>query len=263
MDPLALETALARAAAAWPGVVLDAASFGARLEACAAGEDPAKLRVEDLFLALACARGDAAALRAFEGAYGGDVERSFARFRNTGVKTADDVKQELRQKLFAGDSPKILEYSGRGELRTWLRVTVTRMLINVTTRETKEQPTPDELFTAMPVVGDTPEAEHLRRTYAAELKEAFGTAVAALPPRDRNLLHYACVEDLGIDAIGQIYGVHRATAARWLEGARADLFKQLRAALLARLKVSERELQSIVRMMLSRVELTLERYLRA
>jgi len=37
--------------------------------------------------------------------------------------------------------------------------------------------------------------------------------------------------------------------------------KELRGALLGRLKVSSRELESIVRMMLSRVELTLERYL--
>jgi RNA polymerase sigma-70 factor (ECF subfamily) len=135
------------------------------------------------------------------------------------------------------------------------------MLINFSSRDTRELPAGDELFGALPSTMADPELEHLRRTYAAELKDAFGRAVAQLSARERNLLYYACVEDLGVDAMGELYGVHRATAARWLANARMALFKHLRAALLAQLRVRPDELESIVRMMLSKVEITLERYL--
>ena len=261
MDARALEDALAVGAAAWPGVTV-APDEWARFVTRRAKDDAelAKLKVADLYLACACARADPDALRAFETAYGRDVAVAHGRFRYVG-KTADDVKQQLYEKLFTGDAPKIAEYSGKGELRTWLRVALTRMLINLTTRETRERPAEDALFAALPGAAEDPELEHLRRTYATELRAAFADATRLLSTRERNLLHYACVEDLGIDAIGDLYGVHRATAARWLEAARASLLKELRGALLGRLKVSSRELESIVRMMLSRVELTLERYL--
>ena len=261
MDDRAIAEAHALGLATWPGVAIAPDAWRAFVAERAKGpEELAKLKVADLYLACACACADPAALRAFEETYGRDVAVAYGRLRYVG-KTADDVKQLLYEKLFTGASPKIREYSGTGELRTWLRVTITRMLINLTTRETRELPSEDALFSALPGAAADPEIEHLRRTYAAELRQAFAAAVAQLSSRERNLLHYACVEDLGIDAIGDLYGVHRATAARWLEAARASLLKQLRAALLGQLKVSEREFESIVRMMLSRVELTLERYL--
>jgi RNA polymerase sigma-70 factor, ECF subfamily len=261
MDPRHVAEAHALGSAAWPGVAVALDAWASFVAARATDEGAlAKLKVGDLYLACACAGSDPEALRAFEGAYGRDVAALHRRFRYVG-KTADDVKQQLYEKLFTGDAPKIAEYSGKGELRTWLRVTITRMLINLTARDTRERPAEDELFAALPGAAEDPEAMHLRRTYATELRQAFAQATAQLSSRDRNLLHYACVEDLGIDAIGDLYGVHRATAARWLEAARASLLRALRSALLGQLKVNERELESIVRMMLSRVELTLERYL--
>src|SRR5262249_16538159 len=247
VDEAALAEAHARGAAAWPGVTLDRADFARFV--VERGAD--SVHAEGLYLACACARGDGAAIRAFDLAFGPDIAAAYGRFRYVG-KTADDVKQLLFEKLFAREQPKIAEYSGKGELRTWVGVSVTRMLINFSSRDTRELPAADDLFRALPGAAADPELEHLRRTYAAELKEAFGHAVAQLSPRERNLLHYACVEDLGIDAIGELYGVHRATAARWLQDARAALFKHLRTALLAQLGVRPEELESIVRMMLSR-----------
>ena len=40
-------------------------------------------------------------------------------------------------------------------------------------------------------------------------------AFAALESRERNLLRYALGDGLSVDAIGTLYRVHRATAARW------------------------------------------------
>jgi RNA polymerase sigma-70 factor (ECF subfamily) len=74
-------------------------------------------------------------------------------------------------------------------------------------------------------------------------------------------LRYAFVDDLSIDRIGEIYGVHRATAARWIGHARDRFEEQLRAALKARLSVSESELFSILRVTMSGIDVSLARQL--
>ena len=67
-----------------------------------------------------------------------------------------------------------------------------------------------------------------------------------LDDRSKNLLRHAYVDGHGIDAIGAIYGVHRATAARWVERAREQLVTQTIADLMQRHRVSEQEARSIV-----------------
>jgi RNA polymerase sigma-70 factor (ECF subfamily) len=56
--------------------------------------------------------------------------------------------------------------------------------------------------------------------------------------------------------------VHRATAARWLEGARDAILATTRARLMERLEISPSELESIIRLVLSRLEINLRPLLR-
>ena len=64
-----------------------------------------------------------------------------------------------------------------------------------------------------------------------------------------------------IDQIGSLYGVHRATAARWLTNAREELGARIRAGLAERLEIGESQVDSIVALVTSRIELSLERLL--
>jgi RNA polymerase sigma-70 factor (ECF subfamily) len=66
-----------------------------------------------------------------------------------------------------------------------------------------------------------------------------------------------------VDAIGESRGVHRATAARWVKRAHARLVRGVRAALQERLAMTDATYESVVRLIASRLELTLERYLGA
>ncbi len=170
------------------------------------------------------------------------------------------MRQLVHEKLFVGENKRILDYGGKASLRTWLRVAVTRMLINTQTRDTRELPVAEEIFLALPEPTD-PETEHLRRTQEAAFRAAFADAVAELGNRDRNMLRYALVDRLGIDEIGKIYSVHRATAARWLGDAKDALSAAFREALKARLRISDSEVASVVRAVQSRIELTLARHL--
>jgi RNA polymerase sigma-70 factor, ECF subfamily len=267
---LALEAALAEVCAATqralPAVAVEPAALFAALARAGVASSPdvvravAEARAAELHLAGACAAGEPAAIALVRERFGPDVESAL---RRTGVDTTsrDDLLQQMWEKLFVGPQPRILDYAGKGELRGWLRATAVRQALNHLTRGQREQPVEDELFAALPAGDLDPETAHLKALYSAELKEAFGEAVRALTAQERNLLRYASVEGLSIDAVAALHGVHRATAARWIQAARERLITAVRARLVARLWIPPRDVDSILRLVQSGVSITLERHL--
>jgi RNA polymerase sigma-70 factor (ECF subfamily) len=256
---------LAEGRRAWAGVVLADEDFLAHLaravngEAATAGELNA-LRGADLFLAAACARGDTKAIRALEDAYFSEVDQAMSRARPPGVQV-DDVKQLLREKLFVargGEMPKIGEYSGRGELRRWVRATVTRTVLNLASRGPKEAAVEDEVLSELPGGELDPELEHLKQLYRAEFKAAFPEALAVLAADERTLLRQRYVDGLTIDQLDAVYGQHRSTVARRLAKAETSLMRAVRERLMGKLKINQRELSSLVRLIRSQIEVSLK-----
>jgi RNA polymerase sigma-70 factor (ECF subfamily) len=263
-----LESSLRAAREAWPDVALSPEAFasclgthvgdeGSLLEALDA------LRAPDLYLACACARGDERALRAFESSYFREIDAALGRIRTRA--TLDEAKQLVRDRLFVGADgapPRIAQYSGRGDLRNWFRVAVVRMLLNVATRAPKERPLDDGALEAIPAASPDPELDLLRRRYRREFKEAFDESVAALGERERVLLRYAFCDALTVEEIGALYGVHRATAARWVQKARTELFERVQTALRTRLRLTTTEIESVVRLIGSNLDWTISQQLR-
>ena len=149
-----------------------------------------------------------------------------------------------------------------GTLRSWVRVVITNMLANMFRREAREVPIDDALLLALPDRGDAADVAHLKEVYREEFRAAFERAVSELTPREKNMLRYAFAENLTPEQIGAIYGVHRSTAGRWLSLAQESLVAAIRSDLTQRLKVSDAELQSVLRGVMSQVQITLARYLR-
>jgi RNA polymerase sigma-70 factor (ECF subfamily) len=239
-----------------------AAALAARVDAGATdlGAALAELPAADVYLAFACESGDARALTAFAARYAGDVDAVLVRI--TGSKARrEEVLQLLYQKLFVGPAPAIARYAGRSSLRTWLGATVARTVLNLVTRAPREQPVEDAILAALPAASADPELEHFKRLYAGEFNAALAEAVAELSARERSLLRYSFADGLSIDRIGALYGVHRASAARWVNAARRKLLVQLRRTLMRRLRVGPSELESIVRLIKSRIDVTLRRCL--
>ena len=87
------------------------------------------------------------------------------------------------------------------------------------------------------------------------------TALAALPDQPRALLRYSVVDGWTVERIGALYGVHRTTAARRVAAAREELGSAIRAELAARLAISVGDVDSIVRLVQSRIDVSLERLL--
>lgn len=63
--------------------------------------------------------------------------------------------------------------------------------------------------------------------------------------------------------LGARYGVHRGTAARWLERCNRTLLDRTRRALVTRLRVARTEVDSILRLVRSRLEVRIRAALAA
>jgi RNA polymerase sigma-70 factor (ECF subfamily) len=262
--------------AAWPALTVDGkalAVFVARqLEPDVDADDALDgLRAADLFLACACACGDADAIGAFDRAYMREVDIALARMR-IGPPRSSDVKQLVRQRLFVATAPvvvagvsfhgKIAEYAGRGDLRRWVRSVAVRTCLNELRKGKHEVLTDDDQLIAQHTVGgDDPEMAYMKKTYAGEFKLAFAESLVARGPRDQTLLRYHHVDGLNIDEIGAIYRVHRVTAFRWLEKAKEQLVARTLELLRTKLKITSRELDSVLRMIRSQIHLSLVRQL--
>ncbi|MFO0726551.1 MAG: sigma-70 family RNA polymerase sigma factor [Myxococcota bacterium] len=210
-----------------------------------------------------CLRGEPPALAEFDATVLEPASRGLLRMGASAAEIAD-IRQIVREKMLVGThgrGPRISEYSGRGALGSWVRVTLVRELLTERRKHQREVAIDDEaLFDA--ATGDPdPETEHLKTYYRAEFRRGFAVALAKLSGRDRNLLRYHFLESLSIDEIGLIYGVHRATAARWLVRVRETLEQSTLEAMMSALSVSRPEMESILRLIKSNLDASIATFL--
>lgn len=250
--------------AAWPGVEVTLEQFASDVARHLSGaQDPdaaaADLYGADLYLACACAAGDAAGLRLFEEQILPQTAHALRRL-DPSPAFADEVRQLLRQKLFVGDGespPKIGDYAARGPLATWVRVAAVRTALNLRGSGKREQPMTSSQVAALAPPVDDPALKYLKAQFADEFESALVRACAALTDRDRTILRLRFVDDLNIDQIGGLYGVHRATVARWIARIRDELFLATRKDLVGRLRLSDSDFESLLRLARSQLDLSL------
>jgi RNA polymerase sigma-70 factor (ECF subfamily) len=237
-----LEAALAASRAANPFVDVPDDEFIEYLAARVPTDMPvaealAAICVADLYLAAGLGRGDGAALRMFEVTYLAGLAPAIAHLAG-GTALADDVRNAVRERVLPhGGKGKIGEYQGRGDLRGWLRVVAVREALQLVRARRREAPLPDDLATRLAV--DPPSF-----TNEATYRGAFTIALAALGPRERNLLRQHYMHGATVAEIGSLYGVHGATAARWIAQIRETLLTRTRRAVGEALRLSGTELDS-------------------
>jgi RNA polymerase sigma-70 factor (ECF subfamily) len=251
------------AAAAWPGVVVDKAEVLAAFKAKLAGDDPPPISAAglgELYLALGCARGDAAAIAAFERAFLDVVPIAVASMKLTAA-TVEDIRATVRDKLLlseGGRPPRVVDYAGRGRLRGLIQVTATRTAIDRIRLEDREAELPAEHQLA--AAGDV-ELSLIKAQYREAFVAGFTIAVSALDRRDRNLLRLHLLGGVTLEQLAKMYGVHRATVVRWLGSARGALFDATRAHVAKSIGAPDDELDQMFDLVRSRVELSVERLL--
>jgi len=263
VPPDELERFLAAAAAARPELPPPDERFArAVAERLADAPDPAAalavLHAGDLYLAHACLRADGAALGALDRKLA--ETPSFLAGLSASAGEIDEVRQLLRERLLVGARPRLAAYSGRGTLGSWLRVAAMRTLSNLRRDEASRQRIEGQAEALAPVID--PELRYLKRQYASEFREAVGEAFAALSPQQRNLLRLKLLDGLNVTDIGALHGVHRATAARWVDEARQLVVDGTKARLRQRLQIAADELDGLLALVHSQLDVSLAGLLR-
>ena len=220
------------------------------------------LRVEDLYLFCAYVRGIAAAAPLFEARYLGPVTATLRRLR-ADPDTIEEIKQGLRHRLLLDRvlDPDHKQYMGTGSLASWMCVWAVREVGHRRDRRGRDEPFDEHTLVELPAKDEDQELAYLKQLYRREFKDAFKEALDSLTPRDRNVLRYNVLKGLNIEQIGAIYRVHRATVARWIAHARELLLHQTRELLSRRVRVSNDELESILRLIDSQMDVSLHRCL--
>jgi RNA polymerase sigma-70 factor (ECF subfamily) len=259
----ALAAVVACARAAWPDLAVTSTQFVSHLAERVADEPDllAALRqwhIADLYLACGCAAGDPRALAAFEESILPGAARALGRAGLTGADL-EEVLQAVRVRLLAdGDGgARIASYSGRVPLLPWARLTATRLAVNLRRRrKTHGDPRPPGELEAF-AAGQDPELGYLKTRYGADVSAAFQEALAALSSRERNVLRQHFLQGLNIQQIGVLHHAHRATVARWIGHARTVLLEETRRILRARLRLDTSELDSVMTLARSQMDVSL------
>jgi RNA polymerase sigma-70 factor (ECF subfamily) len=218
------------------------------------GED---LHQEDLAWARALATGDREALARYEQEL---VPIIAAQLRRRGHSPDEiaDLQQAVRAHLLVGDGggPAITGYTGRGRLRNWALVVALREAVRVRYKAAREPAVEDDALLAVADRSASKEGLDKQR-YREAFRLAFRAALCALSSRDRNLLRLHIIDELSVDEISALHGVHRATAARWLEQARAHVSRAVRRDLMQQLGLDPFETNEVLAWVQSRIDLSL------
>jgi len=260
-DPVAI--AWERCRAARPGVVATLAQFRAHLTA----HRPAELSevdqlaswcLEDVYLATGCLARDPGALQALEHEIIPIIELALIGWDRTIV---DETRQQLRAALVVdqgGRGPLLAQFSGRGALRRWIRVVATREAGKARARDQAATPIDDDsLFDAVVPAGD-PVLSAVKNDAAVAFRAAFLATLGELERRERTVLRLHLLDGLTIDEIAPMYEVHRATIARWIGAAKQTVLDRTRRRLMHDLRLDAAEVDSLIRLVQSRIELPVD-----
>jgi len=252
------------AAATWPTVAVSEARYLEHLarRVRERAVEPAErviatMPAADLYLAAACADGDAAAMAVFRDVLVPTLRQALGKL-GMPAPTIDETVQRVLVMIFVGEGgpPQISGYGGRGTLRSWLRSIGVRTGRRLMGLEHGPASSDDELA-VLPAAVNDPELELLRARFRDLVRAAFAAAFAQLTERQRNVLRQYHIDGLTIDQLATLYGVNRATTARWVAGARLAVVAATRAMLVDRFGVSASEVDSIIRLVRSQLEVSI------
>ncbi len=218
---------------------------------------PAQLkgeRADECLVVIAATAGERAAQRELEHTYFARIP-SFLASMKLDPALVEDIAQEVRQKLLVGEHPKILSYVGRGSLAALIRVTATRTAISALRKSRRET---GELELDQAIGELDPERRHFKDHYRILFRDSFAAAVQGLSSRERNMIRLHFLQRVTLGQLASMYGVHRATVVRQLAATREKLVKGTRSHLKSHGAVATGDLESIVDLLKSRFDMSVE-----
>lgn len=217
------------------------------------------LRVEELVLARACARGQEQAWEVFlvryrEKLY--DMARAIAREDSSGRELADSLYADLYGTTLRDGArvSKLASYTGRGSLEGWLRTVLAQEYVNRYRRQKRLVSLDEQSEEGTQYAAPDPSPAAVPDT---RLERATDEALAALPAEDRFILASYYLDERTLAQIARTLGVHESTISRKLDKMAKALRKQIVSGLVRRgmsrrqaeeaLEVDVRDLQIDIR----------------
>ncbi len=249
-----IEEAFVAGSQAWPEARLTREQF--REAAAAAGISDFGEWAGDFYLACAAGLGDPAAIRLVDEQF---IARLPARIRRLGAapETVADVLQVVRERLFLGSAPRIRAYNATAPLAQWIKVVAIRTAIDLHRRELAAAPPAHYHREASRAVETDAQTRVMQQEYKHEFELALRGLIDALPARDRNVLRLHLIEQVSIEKLAVMYGVHRVTLARWVWNAGEILLTGLRRHFRERFGIELGEFDSLARLVRSQLSVDL------
>ena len=261
-----LGQAAAAACSAWPSVSVPTRALVDRLAGILPRTSDEATRVigelalADLYLACGCLLRLPAALGIFDQQFLARVPTVVSAI-DCSPAFGDDVRQELSRKLLVGQPPTppaLTRYAGRGPLHSFVAVAAQRTALDLLRARGRlvHPADEDELERRLGNATDL-ELEAVKAGLREPFGEALRLAIQALDARERMTLRLTLVSGLSLEAVGAVYGVNASTVCRWLARTRQRLALELRRHLSARLPLAAGELESVARLVQSRLDIGL------
>jgi RNA polymerase sigma-70 factor (ECF subfamily) len=263
LEPL-LEKLVEEGRRAWPGLPLEPEDFVKHLASQQRKEPLLEwlraTHAADLYLACACAARLPGALEAFEAQLVPKLAGYLAASR-VSPTTSEDVLQALREKLFV--SGRIGAYTGRGSLINWLRVITLRTTVDLARSQGESLADSTLGSSRRAVEGDDPELDYIKEHYREIFRQALKDAVLELDPELRTILRLHYVDGITLEKVSAALGIGRSTVVRRISEAREAILAGARHLSCARADIDPAEVESLLQLLRSRLDVSLTRLLRS
>jgi RNA polymerase sigma-70 factor (ECF subfamily) len=262
----ALEKAHAAAAQVWPTLAVPEDAFMHQLGRCLAGEGPdyaaalAELELGDVYLCCACLLGLEPALMQLEQIHLSSVSAFIARVDRS-PDFVDEVTQTVRQKLLLSENgePRLARYLGRGPLHSWIAVVAQRTALDLLRTQKRNVPMA-ELESHLSNSSD-PDLALVKARLRSHFEQALRAALGHLNAREQTILRLTVIAGFSLEQVGAMYQVNASTVSRWLKKARETLLIEMQRLLREGPNLDPADLQSIVRLVGSQVDVSLSHLL--
>ncbi|MEW6130599.1 MAG: sigma-70 family RNA polymerase sigma factor [Acidobacteriota bacterium] len=233
----------------------------------------ASLNLDDLTLALACAKGDDQAWEDFFRDYRSylvNISRTMTQDAGAAEQLADSTFAELYG-LRESEGQRVSKftfYSGRGSLRGWLRAVVFQLSAD-SHRQTSRfvQPEePDDMeklahSAESPQNAPTTEIAFIRERYKTAAADALRRAIDGLDARERLLLVYYYYDELTLKEIAQMFEVHEATVSRWITKVQKHTRKLVEKSLTRDHNFNRQEVSEAIALAAEEMDISVREYL--
>jgi RNA polymerase sigma-70 factor, ECF subfamily len=252
----------------WPEFSVDGATFARALAARLNNTQSPTVALQqmfahELYLVAACERGDRIALGLLEEKYLDPIENQLRASASLGPHM-DEARQALRVRLLVSDGlrpARISGYRGEGPLIAWLRLSMTRLALNLLNESKRQISLDGDNIAETAGVAADPEIAILVARHRDDLAAAISQAFAELDVDLRTMMRMHFLDAVGVSDIGSLFKVSGRTVQRRIQDARHAVIRRTRNLLFERCGMATRDLETLMRHLQSDLHISLRRVL--